>query len=408
MIRRRKLLLGMSALGLLVSAGQSRGEVDFSKLFFQSDVAGTADIIAGGQLASHFNSPVTVHTYKVAPDLVVKLNECKLPADGSPKNVGLGLEIGDTHTTLDDTYDTGLVKYDDSHDASNHAEGRILVVPASFPNGVKVRSAGGIPTNTTVKPGAMAFLIGSATAGVPTKEDGHDKHSASVVLGAKMTGGTVFKVIPGEKLELQYLTENRILSRGTAFSGGKSQLWDPVVMTLRNLTTGTSRTDVLTTFNMDAQDAEFSIDDTGISFLINPGDPESYVDMQFSNAGSPWLTNPYSYAAHFDPSGLTASGATPLSGWSISTVGTQLRAFWSFDADGLPFDMANISIPMDDLVSGDDYAIDFGGDGGVSEIVPEPGTLAILGVSGMLLLGRGRTGFRRPGRIRSRRGAPGS
>src|SRR5207237_65615 len=96
---------------------------------------------------------------------------------------------------------------------------------------------------------------------------------------------------------------------------------DPVLATLTDMQTGTSVTATLLDLSIDSFDARYSIDDSGIRFITNPHDPDSFVSLAFNNGPASWVSNPYTYGATLTSEGLLdAFGLTPREGWQVTTT----------------------------------------------------------------------------------------
>jgi hypothetical protein len=177
--------------------------------------------------------------------------------------------------------------------------------------------------------------------------------------------------------------EQNVINTRTPRKQGKTK--DPVFVTLNDLTTGESITEIVMGLDLEWRDAMYNFNDDFISLTIATDREVSYVGFEFSNE-SEWVTNPYNYSAWLDGDGLQVSGMLPdASAWTETVSADSITYELALDGIGT-FDMAEILAPDELLTEGHDYSIDVGeGDGTfeVATIVPTPGTFALLAFAGL-------------------------
>src|SRR5205823_8413528 len=138
-----------------------------------------------------------------------------------------------------------------------------------------------------------ARIWGSASAGVPN--DGDVLHSADAFGAVGIVSKGRF-VAAGGKPPLEELTGSFMMRGGSVQASGKGgRALDPYYLTVTDVDTGEVSTQPLMRLSLDYNNAEYSVDDTGISFKVDRNDPNSFVSLDFSSAISPWVLNPYTY-----------------------------------------------------------------------------------------------------------------
>jgi hypothetical protein len=237
-------------------------------------------------------------------------------------------------------------------------------------------------------------INGTADAG--TVNDKHGHHSADSFAAVEINGARqAFTQTAGGQVPTVELFQKTLMSGGsTGFAtgvGSKGSVADPAFVTVTDLGTGSvvGMEEVMVQ-NLDWEDALFSITDEGILLTIAKNDPSSFVSLRFATSSS-WVVDPYTYGATLSASGLTAFGATPLSGWTLTSDDVSTQAFFAFGLLGQPFDFADVLPPSDLFTIGHTYRYDVGSGNGVFEVkaeIPEPSTLTMLGLGGLGMLGK--------------------
>lgn len=249
----------------------------------------------------------------------------------------------------------------DGHDNPNSALAIILVEPLMPGLGpeVKVRDGGGVGLRllNTVR----TRLVGSAIAGVPVDSD--PWHSANSAAAVNIVGKAQFKVTdPGAIPTVMEVGSISASADGQCSIGGRDcsgAMHDPYFVTVRDLDTGLAVTQLVMSLTIDAADANYSIDNTGIRLTVRREDPESFVSLSFTNNFA-WVGNPYEYGATLSSAGFAAFGLTPLSGWSVTETAETLEAFFAYPNAEMLFDRAIVRPPDGLFTMGHTYAYDDG------------------------------------------------
>jgi hypothetical protein len=380
------------------SAATPIPDLNYQKTFFLNDVAAGAGISAAAEAQTWATPPPNedyfVSNHKVTDDINVsythgsrrtsdKILDGTLPFPVSPTGKTVDPPLGGYSGT------TGLATDGPPHYLPNKAQADITVnqrIPGAGPVVIIRLGGGGGNTGPVALMNSVKGVIsGFADSGKPTYPDADTVHSADSFGAVEIKAAKVFQqVTPGAQPEIEAVGRN--VAVASAISVGSVK--DPYFLTVNDLTTGVSTTEQIMSETVDAVDAGYSIDDTGILLTIDRGDPTSSLSLAFSNAVSPWVLNPYTYGAALNNTGFSAFGETPLSGWSVTTTADTVEAFFAFGPDGEPFDSALV-LPPDSLFTvGDMYTYDAGTDSGGFELqfAPEPSTFLLLasGLVGML------------------------
>jgi hypothetical protein len=233
-----------------------------------------------------------------------------------------------------------------------------------------------------------AEISGTAEAGPVNDHHGH--HSADSFAAVEINGKQTFMQTAAGQVPQVEVVQKTVMQGGAFGVAPRGKVTDPAFMTVTDLDTGfvIAREEIMAQ-TIEWADAMFSMDDTGIRLTLNKNDPGSSVSLLFIPS-SPWIVNPYSYGASFSAAGLAALGETPLSGWTVSTDGDLVEAFFAFGPGGQPFDFAQLRPPSSLFTVGHNYQYDVGSGNGVFEIqaeIPEPSTLAMFGLFGLSILG---------------------
>jgi hypothetical protein len=315
--------------------------------------------------------------------------------------LNLGFPVFTTLETIGDGYFEGPVQAKDAHKNPNSAE----ITEVSVHEGLSVKlTAWDQATKSNVEktladPSAIVKLSGKAEAGVPIAGDpgvngsgDPDKyHSANSF--AAVDVGSVGTRVWGKSGNGTYAVYGKNLLTGSATQGGAIQgsVSDPYFVTLDDLDSGATITQIVMRQNATYQHGSVSLDDTGISLSIDMSDPDAFAALDFTNAFS-WVVNPYSYSLRLGAGGLSASGDEfPLAGWTISTSGNIKSAFFAFGPDGANYDVAEVAPPDELFAPGTTVGIDFGASAGANEIAsaPEPsGWILAAGGFSLVLLRR--------------------
>jgi hypothetical protein len=203
--------------------------------------------------------------------------------------------------------------------------------------------------------------------------------SADSFSAAAVSGGHVFRFVDDGTNIRWEATGKQTMVGGAEQRLVPGGVYDPWVFRITDETLDESWYEEVMRLDVTSFDANYLVDDSGISLSIDQSDPESEVHLSFTMPSS-WVVNPYEYGAHLTPSGLTAWGATPPEGWSVTTSGTTLTAFYAFGPEGQPWDAAMVRPPSEYFIPGHDYSYDLGAGSGVYILgnVPGPSTLVIL------------------------------
>jgi hypothetical protein len=233
-------------------------------------------------------------------------------------------------------------------------------------------------------------LSGHAFAGSIRDKD--RCHAANSAAGARITGVTeTFRWTP-ETSEGAPIVE----VAGQIFTGasyerrmGRAQTSqgniDPYFVSLLDMTTGEIRTETVMRHEITATNGYWDLNEYGILLGIPKSDPLAFVNLVFDQPSS-WVRDPYSYSARLDNmNGFVATGALS-SGWELTEYTDKIEAFYAFGPEGMPFDFAQVSAPLDLFTVGHDYTYDLGAGDGVYEriVVPEPGPLPLLAAALLL------------------------
>jgi len=374
-------------------------QLSYDKVFFVNQVAvpdpAKAPLIsAGAQIQTWSDDPVATSAVNFKTGGPPTNYDHAATRTGS-KVINGGLPISPTAQTVLQGYNPGEISLNDGHSAPNKATANIKV-DALMPTGpaVDIRIPGQQQTNRVVLNNSVrAEIIGVAEAGPVNDHHGH--HSADSFAAVEINGKETFVKTPdpGSVPQVQVF-QNTVMQGGAFQKGGlvpRGKVIDPAFMTILDLDTGVvvAREQIMSQ-TVDWTDALFSLDATGIQLTVNKADPLSSVSLLFL-ATSPWISNPYSYGATLNGTGLVAFGETPLSGWTLTTDGDIVNAFFAFGAGGQPYDYAQVTPPSSLFTAGHTYQYDVGSGNGVFVLeaeIPEPSTLAMLGIFGLLILAK--------------------
>lgn len=284
--------------------------------------------------------------------------------------------------------------FTDGHNEPNSAMADIEVTKRNTTESkdIKVNGPNGIETKTLLN-WVQGDLRGFAIAGAIA--DNCTAHSADSFAGVKIdaVNSWVFDAQHGAEVGDQIVDNVGVggtISGPLVYKGG---FVDPLFLVVNDIDTGELWVEELMRQTLEYSDATYSIDEDGIRMTINALDPDSYVDLDFTTEFD-WVLNPYTYGARLDATGLTAYGVTPLSGWTVNTIGNTIEAYYDFGPDGKPLDYVQAKPPDSMFVQGHTYTYDSGGGGGVWEVtVPEPASLSVLafGAIGVLVSTRRRS-----------------
>jgi hypothetical protein len=389
----------------LIPIESARAESFSVKEFLLNNVARNADIFAGGLAETWASKFSSVQANRVViraanPNSVppVQAVERSYPSGSTQtkqKTFNKGLPISATGKNVDkeNKDQPGVAYFDDAsardeHVLANSADAAVLVdLRKTVGPRVTVRKKDG-STEQRVLADSVKTSIGlKSSAGA--LEDGDGVHSADSFAGAEIRAQDTFIIADKdqkppivEAIGRNIMTGGNKVSidtQGLDFIGG---VRDPYFVTLSDLDTGTETVEQVMAQDLDWSDALYSMDDTGIRFTINRNDPASFVSLLFTTSMSSWVLNPYTYGARLDSTGLSAFGLTPLSGWTLTTTSDTVEAFFSFGADGQPYDDVMVRPPDSLFTLNHMYTYDVGASNGLFDVVtttvPEPATLTLV------------------------------
>jgi hypothetical protein len=395
----------LSALVIVCAVGQGSAIADpvYTKTFYTHKVQADAVISAGARVQTWSGDRLVGDNATLKAAVAAAPPNPAVPAVQKPythangltgsKTINEGLPIRSTDLTAATGYDPGEIQLTDDHRNPNSATAAIKVDPrvAAGPR-VEVRlppppgppPPPGQPPPTTRKQLAdsvKTVISGSAHAGKPV--DFHTWHSADSFGAVELAGAQTFSVVENGQIPVLEAFAQTVMSGGvdnTAPGKDRGGNRDPLFVTLADLDTGSLTREAVMRQDLDWVNAQYSLDDSGIRLAVASGDPGSFVSLVFETLSN-WVLDPYTYGARLDASGLTAFGATPLSGWIVTTGPIWIEAFFPFGPGGQPFDFVQVRPPESLLSVGHSYRYDVGAGGGVFEVanVPEPSSLVLFG-----------------------------
>lgn len=383
---------------LLATAAVPVRAAHYDKEFYANTIKADAKIAAGGIVETWYGSPRNNHEIVTLPGedpIVCKVCDTptKPPTLVGPRP-GLPIALLPGGVTVSTDIGGGIATYEskahgDAHTEQNlGASGYIVETRDSGPKNVRIRQKGQPLQQKVLNDYVKANVFGNAFAGTPTPPDKDRCHAADSAAGVMIQGAAeTFRVVGGGDVPV-------VVAAGRVFTGGafnyeppgsqkrsrveKGNL-DPYYVSLVDLTTGETSTEVVMQHTMDAVNGHWEIDDTGIRLVVSRDDPEAFVDLAFDQPSS-WVLDPYSYSAHLDINGLVTAGEL-TSGWTVSTLTETVEAFYAFDSEGMPFDYVEVAAPAELFNPDHDYTYDVGaGDGAFERVlaaVPEPSSFVL-------------------------------